>query len=245
MKRIGFVGVPGSGKSAVARGVAASAYSRIGKVELVGEYARRFLTKYGAVTDVFDQYRILQKQLEWENIVPEKEIDVSITESPIPIGFLYAMEMRDPNSEKDTMYINDIFKTMNKVNCPVRYDVIFHLPPLWQPSHDGVRPDIQFEENWRKEADSRLQFIFKLFPPKHFVSIVGTTLDARIEECLSFCEKVFKPSTAPSEVTAPKKQISTEIPVLDVSMPNTGFKPIPYTDKFFPVDPFDKHDKRG
>lgn len=192
MKRIGFVGVPGSGKSAVARGIAASAYNRIGKVELVGEYARRFITKYGAVTNVFDQYRILQKQLEWENVVPEKETDVAITESPIHMGFLYAMEIRNPNVEKDTMYFNDIFKTMNKVNCPPRYDVIFHLPPVWEPSHDGVRPEMHFDERWRKEADSRINFIFKLFPPKHYLTLISTTLDDRIEECLNFCEKVFK-----------------------------------------------------
>lgn len=225
MKRIGFVGVPGSGKSAVARGVAASAYNRIGKVELVGEYARRFLTKYGAVTDVFDQFRILQKQLEWEDIVPEKEIDVSITESPIHMGFLYVMEMRNPDDEKDTMYVNDIFKIMNKVNCPTRYDVIFHLPPLWLPSHDGVRPDNQFEENWRIESDSRIQFIFKLFPPKHFVTIQGTTLDARIEECLSFCEKVFKPNVDTPEVPTPSDFMQNKGEIMSLVKLNfSGYK---------------------
>jgi nicotinamide riboside kinase len=192
MKIIGFVGVPGSGKSAVARGVAASAYDRIGKVELVAEYARRFITKYGSVDRVFDQYRILQKQLEWEDVVPKEETDVAITESPVHMGFLYAMEIRNPNNEKDTMYINDIFKTMNKVNCPCRYDIIFHLPPIWEPSKDGVRPEIHFDKRWREESDNKIQFIFKLFPPKIFQTITSITLDERIEECLSFCETIFR-----------------------------------------------------
>lgn len=192
MKRIGFVGVPGSGKSSVARGIAASAYDRIGKVELVAEYARRYITKYGSIDKVFDQYRILQKQLEWEDVVPEKETDVAITESPIHMGFLYAMEMRDPNNGKDTMYFNDIFKTMNKINCPTRYDIIFHLPPVWAPSQDGVRPGLHFDDTWRKESDNRIQFIFKLFPPKHFKTVESISLDDRIEECLSYCEDIFK-----------------------------------------------------
>ncbi len=192
MKRIGFVGVPGSGKSAIARGVAASAFGRIGKVELVSEYARRYITKYSNINNVFEQYRILQKQLEWEDVVPKDEVDVAITESPVHMGFLYAMEIRDPNNVKDTVYFNDIFKTMNKINCPRRYDIIFHLPPVWEPSRDGVRPDLHFDPNWRAESDSRIQFIFKLFPPKNFYTVVSTTLLERVEECLSFCEEVFK-----------------------------------------------------
>lgn len=191
MKRIGFVGVPGSGKSSVARGVAAKAYDKIGKVELIAEYARRFISKYGAVTKVSDQYKILQKQLEWENVIPEAEIDVIITESPIHMGFLYALELRSNNDIKDIMYINDIFKRMNKVNCPPRYDIIFHLPPIWTPSIDGVRSEKHFEAEWRKESDNIIQFIFKLFPPKHFITIISETLEDRIIECLNSCEKLL------------------------------------------------------
>ena len=52
MKRIGFVGVPGSGKSSVARGLAARGYEKLKKVELVSEYARRFISKYGTIDQV-------------------------------------------------------------------------------------------------------------------------------------------------------------------------------------------------
>ena len=189
MKRIGFVGVPGSGKSSVARGVAAQSYNRIGRVELVAEYARRFLIKYGAVTNVSDQYKILSKQMEWEDAIPTNDTDVMISDSPIHMGFLYVMEMRDVNNEKDTMYTNDIFKRMSKLNCPHRYDIIFHLPPLWKPTEDGVRPQQQFEDAWRNEADLKIQFIFKLFPPRHFVTLVSGTLEERIEECFQYCKQ--------------------------------------------------------
>lgn len=191
MKRIGFVGVPGAGKSSVARGVAAQSYNRIGKVELVAEYARRFLTKYGPIDKIADQYKILQKQLEWEDSIPINDTDVAITDSPVHMGFLYAMEMRNVNDIKDTMYINDIFKRMSKINCPPRYDIIFHLSPVWKPSNDGVRPAQHFEDEWRIEADRKIQFIFKLFPPKNFVSLEADTLEGRIEECFKHCKELL------------------------------------------------------
>lgn len=191
MKRIGFVGVPGAGKSSIARGVAAQSFDKIGKVELVAEYARRFLAKYGPVTNVAEQYKILQKQLEWEDIIPISETDVSISDSPIHMGFLYAMEMRDVNSVKDAMYINDIFKRMSKLNCPPRYDIIFHLPPLWKPSEDGIRPQQHFQDGWRIEADLKIQFIFKLFPPRHFITLNEDTMEGRIAECFRYCKELL------------------------------------------------------
>jgi nicotinamide riboside kinase len=191
MKRIGFVGVPGAGKSSVARGLAAQSYNKIGKVELVAEYARRFLTKYGPIDNVADQYKIMQKQVEWEDVIPTTETDVAITDSPVHMGFLYALEMRNPDSIKDTMYINDIFKRMSKINCPSRYDIIFHIPPLWKPTQDGIRLSQHFDDDWRSEADSKIHFIFKLFPPKHFISLTATTLKDRIAECFEHCAEVL------------------------------------------------------
>lgn len=188
MKRIGFIGVPGSGKSCVARGLAARGYEKLNKIELVSEYARRFIAKYGTV-DVSDQYKIMQKQLEWEDVIPQDKTDVLITDSPVFLGFLYALNLRDSNNAKDVMYINDIFKRMSKLNCPNRYDIIFHLPPIWKPVQDGVRPQDHFDDTWRNEADNLLQFIFKLFPPKHFVTLKTDTLDLRINECLEISEK--------------------------------------------------------
>jgi len=83
------------------------------------------------------------------------------------------------------------FKSMTKLNCPHRYDIIFHLSPLWKPAYDGVRPKEHFSDTWRDEADLMLQFIFKLFPPKYFISLKADTLDARIDECFQHVDKLL------------------------------------------------------
>jgi broad-specificity NMP kinase len=67
MKRIGFVGVPGVGKTSTAR--ALTAYCRQNEfknIELVAEYARRFISKYGDIDTMSDQFRVTEKQIEWD-----------------------------------------------------------------------------------------------------------------------------------------------------------------------------------
>lgn len=111
MLKVGFIGVPGAGKTSTARGLAALCRrnDKLSKVELVSEYARRYITKQGPIDTITDQFRIIEKQLEWEeSIAPET--DLMITDSPIHLGFLYALELRKLDNPKDIMYLNDIFK---------------------------------------------------------------------------------------------------------------------------------------
>lgn len=194
MLRIGFVGVPGCGKTSTARGLAAfcRGHEKLRKIELTAEYARRFITKYGHIDRVSDQYRIMQKQVEWEDTVPKDETDVIITDSPVHLGFLYALDLRRLDDKKDVMYINDIFKALNKLNCPQRYDIIFHLHPILKPVKDGVRPELHFDEKWRNEADIKIQCIFKLlFPPKQFISLESVELEDRVKECIEHVLKIL------------------------------------------------------
>lgn len=193
MIRVGFVGVPGAGKTSTAR--ALSAFCRkipeLKRVELISEYARRYIAKYGLVNHIADQYKIMSKQLEWEDVIPADETDLIITDSPVHLGWLYVMGFpRD--SIKSVMYINDIFKVMNKTNYPSRYDIIFHLPPVLKPVEDGVRIKEHFDEEWRKEADYKIRFIFKLFPPKKFVALQSTGIMERVEESLEHIKETIK-----------------------------------------------------
>ncbi|TRZ48828.1 MAG: hypothetical protein D4S01_09725 [Dehalococcoidia bacterium] len=185
MIRIGFVGVPGSGKTSTARGLAAFCRGddKLKSVELVHEYARRYIAKYGTIDTVQDQYRVLQKQLDWEDSIPKGSTDIMITDSPVHLGFLYVMELRKC-THKDTVFVNDIFKKMNTLNVPPRYDIIFYLPPRLKPVQDGVRDTLHFDEEWRSSADQTIRNIFTLFPPGKFIEINSMPMEDRIEECL-------------------------------------------------------------
>ena len=195
MYRIGFVGVPGTGKTSTARALSAFCRrnERFKKVELIAEYARRHIDKYGPIDSIADQYKIMEEQIGWEDTPSKEDIDLMVTDSPVHLGFLYVIEY-DRKSKKDIMYTNDIFKRLNKVNMPPRYDLIFHLPPILKPVKDGVRADIHFDEEWRAKADIKIQFIFDLFPPRKIVSITSSGMMDRVNECMSYMDEMVKSS---------------------------------------------------
>jgi nicotinamide riboside kinase len=185
--RVGFSGGPGSGKSVLARRLAGSLVDTpIKVVEMVPEYARRYINKYGPIEHVYEQMRILKKQLDWENSIP-KEVELVISDSPIFLGWAYVMDLRKwgPRGElaKETLLVSDIFSEMNRLNSPKRYDVIFHLPPLLDPVDDGTREEGQLESNWLQKIDENLRAAFKIFPPIKFHVIESTNMDERLAIC--------------------------------------------------------------
>ncbi len=182
--RVGFVGVPGAGKTSTARGLSSVCRRIEGlkNVELSAEYARRYIAKYGAIEFPWEQYRILKKQLDWEDTVGA--VDLVLTDGPVFLSFMYATRL-STGSPKDVMVVNDLFSEMNKLNSPTpRYDVIFHLPPKVQPVADGVRAPEQFDPEWRAKADADLRAVFKLFPPRFYYTVEAVDLDERVQECL-------------------------------------------------------------
>lgn len=195
MLRIGYIGTPGSGKTTTARALAGLIRSKtkFKTIELVSEYARTYIVKYG-ITGIYDQVRIFNKQLTEEDKFPETT-EVLITDSPVFLGFGYALELREEGNPKDTMLINDLFKEMNKLNESPRYDIVFHLPPVLTPVRDGVRPDHHFDQEWREEADLRLLSIFHVFKPKLLVTLNSSSLEERIEESIKVIQKYLKEGT--------------------------------------------------
>lgn len=194
MIRIGLCGVPGSGKTTLSRSIAAACRGVEGlkHVELVQEYARRYLSKYGAIESILEQYRILEKQFEWEQSVCNDKLDIMITDSPIFMGFLYCTELPKSNS-KEIMFFNDIFKKMVKLNYPTpRYDAIFHLCPTVKPIDDGIRPEQHFDEEWRKKADMMIRATMEIFKPKTFFVMEQETLEQRTEFCIGMIKKILQ-----------------------------------------------------
>jgi hypothetical protein len=131
-----------------------------------------------------EQFRVLEKQLDWENSICTDKLDIMLTDSPIFLGFLYCCQLPkiDP---KEIMFFNDIFKKMVKLNYPTpRYDIIFHLDTSLKPVDDGVREKKQFEDVWREKADTMIRAMMEIFKPKQFIPVGTTSMDKRTEFCL-------------------------------------------------------------
>lgn len=194
MIRIGIIGVPGAGKTSLARRVTSSCrrIPELKKIELVSEYARRYISKHGSVDEIWEQYRIMEKQIEWEDSIPEASTDILITDSPVHLGFLYSSELVT-NDSKDIMVYNDIFKKLTKLNeGEPRYDIIFHLPPVVEPVDDGVRKLEHLDQHWRAENDVKLKFIFEtIFKPRILMTINEKDIDERAKVILEELKRLI------------------------------------------------------
>jgi len=186
-KRIGLAGIPGSGKTSTARALAGLCGTEVGfkRVELVHEYARTHIAEYGTIDTLADQFAVSMRQIEWEDRATLAIVDAMVTDCPIHLGWIYAMYI-DQKTKKDAMYASDLFTRLTELNVPPRYDFVFHLPPIPGTFDDGVRKSEHLDEDWRKEADRLIPFIFKLFPPRVFVTVKSVSLLDRVHECLRY-----------------------------------------------------------
>jgi nicotinamide riboside kinase len=185
MIKVGISGVPGSGKTSLARALASTCRrdEQYKNVELVSEYARSYISKHGSIDHLWEQHRVTEKQIDWEDSICQST-DILITDSPIYIGFLYAIELVDFSKSKDVMLYNDLFKKLT--NLGNRYNLIVHLDPTLEPVEDGVRPAQHFDKIWRETSNSSLLSILSMFGQKNVKVISNTNMDERIEACLHF-----------------------------------------------------------
>jgi nicotinamide riboside kinase len=187
MLRIGFTGIPSTGKTTTARALASLCSREMGfsNVELVSEYARKFISDFGSIDSMWDQYWILNKQLELENSV-SSSVDLMITDSPIFLPFLYALDT-NTGTKKDTEILNEMFSKISHNNLPRRYNVIFHLEPTLMPVDDGIRPELHFDDKWRSEANTSISFLEKnVFPSEEVITIEGDSPQDRAKKCLDY-----------------------------------------------------------
>lgn len=183
MIKVGFSGLPSTGKTTLTQAVNLELKKReyLNRVELVSEYARSYIRKYGAIENIWEQYRLVDIQQEWETLADESHIDVMLCDSPIQLAFLYATELNG-GSPKEQMVISDIFKKISKITADSPYDIIFHLPEDGIPIViDDVRHECIKDKKWRIQTDVFTRSLFKMFKPHTFEVVEQVTLDSRVK----------------------------------------------------------------
>lgn len=188
MKRVGICGLPGVGKTTLARALSGQQYTTplFSKVELISEAAREYIARYGSIEHISDEYLILESQLDWENRF--SEVDLTITDSPIQLILVYAQQLKRDGNVKDTLFMEKILRKINGLGQ--RYDVVFYLPPVIKPVSDGIRPELHLDEKWRAKTDSMIKSAFDLFPAKKFVEVTETTILRRVGECMEVLKEL-------------------------------------------------------
>jgi nicotinamide riboside kinase len=186
MIRVGYAGIPGCGKTTTARAFAAACGKIEGlqKVELISEFARHYLSQH-KIENLSDQYFITRNQIDMERKIQKRNTDIMITDSPVPLGFIYALDLRE-DSPKDAMYLNEIFRLINEEITLKPYDLVFYLPPIIEPIRDGIRDETHITDEWREKAAQRILSAFDVFRPREFVALTSSKITDRVEESIKY-----------------------------------------------------------
>lgn len=186
---IGIVGAPATGKSTLAEGVSYALKKQNSRVELVNEYARNFVAKFGVATPA-DQFHILLEQIGKEKKIRESD-SIMVTDSPYWLSLIYAMLCEYPDGDKESYYIG---KIINEI-LPIQrsYDLIFYLPlsetfynKVGRKVNDGFR--IHIEYNTLKQIDAMIKGFMDCFRIDYDI-ISSDDADERLKVAMHIIDK--------------------------------------------------------
>jgi thymidylate kinase len=127
MKKIVFVGGPGSGKSTISAEVFVELKKRGANVELVTEWIRQDLWINGPMTTIWEQFRTYARQREIEDSVPTN-VDWVVTDSGTLTPYFYAIEYCDQKDPRQRLVLHEMYNRLVTDIFANRYSHIFYLP---------------------------------------------------------------------------------------------------------------------
>lgn len=175
--KIGIIGGPGTGKSTLARQLVQE-LSKNAIAEYVPEYASRYIKEYGIPSELWEQVRIFNKQVEWESRIPNK-VEYYVSDCPVILPFVYAIPYYNPKVPKSRLQFCDVFKMITKES--IRYDFLFYLPPELTPKDDGTR--YHLDKDSQEGVDRKIVGALEVLNVS-YITIKRVDLSARVQECL-------------------------------------------------------------
>lgn len=137
-KLIEFVGAPSVGKTTLARAIANTLGLEGTPNEIVAEYAREYIQRYGRVTSPFEQLLIFHEQLRRENdILQNTDVPVVICETPTFVGRVYAELAADLQNLKDRKALETLEDWARQ--RALVYTHLFYIPIEFAFVPDGTR----------------------------------------------------------------------------------------------------------
>jgi nicotinamide riboside kinase len=125
---VGFMGAPSTGKTMLAGAMKEYAFTHGGvSTDVCTEYAREFVFKYGHPKHVYTQYRITSRQIEREDLLINGNSEFIFTDSPVWLGWIYAMLNLKPESDEEIhTAISDMYElfVMNQLH---RYHKVYYV----------------------------------------------------------------------------------------------------------------------
>lgn len=118
LKVINLWGAPGSGKSTIAAGLYHHMKVHGYSVELINEYAKQMVWERRHPDHFKNQLYITSKQHNKQMHLHTHNIDICITDSPLPLGLLYTPDVYFPSYESLVWEIYDSFDNFNVVLNP-------------------------------------------------------------------------------------------------------------------------------
>ena len=127
MKKVVFIGGPGSGKSTIAAETFVTLKKQNINAELVTEWIRQDIWLNGPMTNIWEQFRTGARQREIENAVPTT-VDYVITDSGTLTPYFYALEYCDQKDSRQRLVLHEMYKQLVTDIFTNRYNYIFYLP---------------------------------------------------------------------------------------------------------------------
>lgn len=136
-KRAVFIGSAGSGKSTIVTDVITTLKKRGINAEHVPEMIRYDIQQNGPMESIWEQYRALNNQQEYEDCVPSS-VEYSIIDSGCLTPYFYACLYTSTASERERLVLSDMYRYLIDIIYKKRYDFIFFLPAKLTIAETGV-----------------------------------------------------------------------------------------------------------